>query len=94
MRAVPVGWVSRDAALAWVAFGNAVDLSGWNRHFYFGTSRWMKYGPEYFLADLRAIADAPGQACDGLTLDMVMSEARRMSPPASPTSLYLSLIHI
>ena len=44
--------------------------------------------PEYFLADSRAIADAPGQACDGLTLNMVMSEAKRMFPPASPTSLY------
>ena len=87
-RVVPDGWVSLDAALAWVAFGNAVNLSGWNRHFYFGASRWMEYGPEDFLADLRAIAAAPGQARDGLALYMVMSEARRVFAPASPTSLY------
>jgi hypothetical protein len=48
----------------------------------------MEYSPEYFLADLRAIADAPGQTCDGLAFDMVISEARRLFPPASPTRLY------
>lgn len=87
-RAVPVGWVSLDAALAWVAFRDAVNLSGWNRHFYFGASVWMEYDPEILLADLRAIADAPAQAADGLALSMVMDEAVRMSPPASRKNLY------
>lgn len=87
-RAVPVGWVSLDAALAWVASGNAVNLSGWNRHFYFGASWWMEYGPGIFLADLRAIADAPGKARYSLALSMVMDEAVRMFPPASHKSLY------
>ena len=87
-RAVPVGWVSLDAALAWVAFRNAVNLLDWNWHFYLGASRWMEYGPEICLADLRAIADAPGQAQDSLALDMVVNEARRLFAAASRTTLY------
>lgn len=87
-RAVPVGWVSLDAALAWVAFGNAVNLSEWDQRFYLGASRWMEYCPETFLADLRAIADAPGQARGGPALDMVVNEARRLLPPSSRKNLY------
>lgn len=87
-RAIPDGWVSLDASLAWVAFGNAVDLSGWNRRFYLGASLWMEYGPETFLPELRAIADRPDQAGDGFVLDVVAREARRMFPPPNPDSLY------
>lgn len=87
-RAVPEGWVSLDAALAWVAFGTAVNLSGWNRHFYFGAFVWMEYDPEILLADWRAIAEAPTQARDGLALSMAMDEAVRMFPQASSKNLY------
>jgi hypothetical protein len=87
-RVVPEGWVSLDAALAWVAFGDAVDLSGWNRRFYVGASLWMEYAPDAFLADLRAIADAPAQAGSSFAREVVEREARRMFAPASPKSLY------
>ena len=87
-RVVPDGWVPLDAALAWVAFGDAVDLSGWNRRFYLGASLWMEYGPETFLPELRAIADRPDQAGESFVLDVVAREARRMFPPPNPNSLY------
>jgi hypothetical protein len=48
----------------------------------------MEYAPDAFLADLRAIADAPAQAGHSFACGVVEREARRMFAPASPQSLY------
>ena len=54
-RVVPDGWVSLDAALAWVAFGTAAPLD--EAAHYIGAGDWPSWPPDALVDALRAASD-------------------------------------